>query len=263
MGTYKRKERIMQKLYQYLDSLNNPYECILFDTTVDTFPVHKHWHYFIEILYIIEGEIIAETDGEVYECKEQDMILFHSKSIHAVTQNENKRALYAVLQFDCNALCNPSTYSPPFRSILRYAQSNHTAFCYFPKKVLQSYPIHDLILDCVKERKRKDYGYDTTINSNLCKLLTYIIRIWRAQGFNTARLLETTKEDSELDHIIEYIDAHSNEVLRVSDLAKRCNMSYSYFARTFKQLYGKSCKEYIEYVKILKTQDMLLFTDFD
>ncbi|NLG02985.1 MAG: helix-turn-helix transcriptional regulator, partial [Clostridia bacterium] len=42
-----------------------------------------------------------------------------------------------------------------------------------------------------------------------------------------------------------------------------CGMSYSYFAKNFKQLYGKSCKEYIEFIKICKADDMLLFTDFN
>lgn len=40
-------------------------------------------------------------------------------------------------------------------------------------------------------------------------------------------------------------------------------MSYSYFAKNFHQLYGQSCKQYIEFVKVCKVEDFLLFTDFD
>ena len=42
-----------------------------------------------------------------------------------------------------------------------------------------------------------------------------------------------------------------------------CNMSYSYFAKNFKQYYGRSCKEYIEFIRVSKAADLLLFTDFD
>ena len=35
------------------------------------------------------------------------------------------------------------------------------------------------------------------------------------------------------------------------------------FAKNFKQYYGRSCKEYIEFIRICKAEDMLLFTDFD
>ena len=60
-----------------------------------------------------------------------------------------------------------------------------------------------------------------------------------------------------------YIDEHSAEPLSVEALAHRCGMSYSYFAKNFRQMYGRSCKEYIEFVRVSKAEDLLLFTDFD
>lgn len=40
-------------------------------------------------------------------------------------------------------------------------------------------------------------------------------------------------------------------------------MSYSCFARNFKQYYGRSCKEYMELVRICRAEDLLPFTDLD
>jgi len=40
-------------------------------------------------------------------------------------------------------------------------------------------------------------------------------------------------------------------------------MSYSYFAKSFHNLYGRSCKEYIEFIRISKAEELLLFTDCD
>ena len=40
-------------------------------------------------------------------------------------------------------------------------------------------------------------------------------------------------------------------------------MSYSYFAKKFLAVYGKTCKGYIEEMRIIKAEEFLIFTDFD
>ena len=64
-------------------------------------------------------------------------------------------------------------------------------------------------------------------------------------------------------HILEYIDTHSGEQLEVCKLAQMCNMSYSNFARLFRDNYGRSCKEYIQYIRLNKAQDLLINSDLD
>ena len=63
--------------------------------------------------------------------------------------------------------------------------------------------------------------------------------------------------------ILEYIDAHASEQLSVERLADMCHMSYSYFAKKFHETYGRSCKEYINYIRVLRAQGFLLNTDYN
>ena len=63
--------------------------------------------------------------------------------------------------------------------------------------------------------------------------------------------------------ILEYIDNHIGESLKIEELASMCNMSYSHFAKEFKQLYGQTCKDYILSAKIHRAEDLLQFTDYD
>ena len=53
------------------------------------------------------------------------------------------------------------------------------------------------------------------------------------------------------------------EPLEVQQLAEMCHMSYSNFARLFRENYGRSCKEYIKYIRLNKAQDLLLNSDYD
>lgn len=40
-------------------------------------------------------------------------------------------------------------------------------------------------------------------------------------------------------------------------------MSYSHFAKLFLENYGRSCKEYIKYIRLNKAQDLLVNSDLD
>ena len=61
--------------------------------------------------------------------------------------------------------------------------------------------------------------------------------------------------------VLEYIDLHSSENINIEELASKCGMCYSNFAKQFKAQYGKTCKEYIEFVRICKADTLLLYTD--
>jgi len=110
---------------------------------------------------------------------------------------------------------------------------------------------------------KKQYGYDLVVQADLSSLLVSIIRYWLEQGM----VLDGDSPDDEsqcaLEEITEYIDTHMKEKLQVEQLAAMCGMSYSYFARRFRDLYGTSCKEYIEAMRIYKVEELLLFTQYD
>ena len=40
-------------------------------------------------------------------------------------------------------------------------------------------------------------------------------------------------------------------------------MSYPYFAKCFRELYGQSCKKYIEFIRMCKAEDLLISTGLD
>ena len=63
--------------------------------------------------------------------------------------------------------------------------------------------------------------------------------------------------------VTEFIDERLSSGVQVSEVAERCGMSYSYFAKKFLAVYGKTCKEYIEEMRIIKAEEFLVFTDFD
>lgn len=45
----------MNNLYEYIDPIISPYEAFCFDSDATGLPIPAHWHYYVELLYLLEG----------------------------------------------------------------------------------------------------------------------------------------------------------------------------------------------------------------
>jgi AraC-like DNA-binding protein len=252
-------EEVMQYLFEYSDILNTPYEAFNFDISKEVFPVRPHWHYFMEIIFIKKGSVCITCEERNYTLYEGDLIIFHPKAIHSIFSN-NSDAEYSVIKFDINKVNVTNSYNPKLKTIFNNAFKNTKLPIFFKKENFKIVNLPHLFENCISELNKRNYGYYLIINSFLCSLLVEIVRLWKKEGFDTESL---DVDDNSFNTVTEYIDEHSHELLKVQDIAAKYNMSYSYFAKNFKQLYGRSCKDYIEFIRICKVEDFLLFTDFD
>lgn len=119
------------------------------------------------------------------------------------------------------------------------------------------------IRKCLEEIKQKQFGYEWNVYSNLSVMLLQMVRIWEQKGMISQQQKRGKSRVVFFDTILEYIDAHSYEPIQVQDLAERSGMSYSNFAKNFKLQYGRSCKEYIEYIRVSKAEELILYSNFD
>lgn len=253
----------MAQLFEYIDTLNSPYEAFWVDSHNENDPTRPHWHYYMELIYVVSGTLEAECEQRRSTLTAGDFAIFHPKMIHTIYPADNAPYRYGVLKFDISRLSISNSYTPRLRTLFETARMTRSADVFFPKEKIS--PLHPMqtFSTCINELSAQEYGYDMIVHSQLCALLIGLVRIWKQEGLDTTEAIPTSADATSIDSITEYIDEHSQEPLLVEDLAARCNMSYSYFAKNFKQIYGRSCKEYIEFVRICKAEELLLFTDFD
>ncbi len=254
----------MAQLFEYIDSLNSPYEAFWVDSRNENNPTRPHWHYYIEIIYIEIGSLYVECEEKKQILHPGDFAIFHSKQIHTMEPLDKNLFRYGVIKFDISRLNIGSSYTPRLRALFETARQDPAAQNFFSANEILPTKYSDIFNACIAELEEKNYGYDLVVHAALSALLIDLVRIWRENGMETTNTgITSSGIGNTIDTITEYIDEHSAEPLLVEDLAARCNMSYSYFAKNFKQIYGRSCKEYIEFVRISKAEDLLLFTDFD
>ena len=252
----------MHYLFESADILNSPIECFEYEPAVQTFPVRMHWHYFMEIIYITEGTAEMRSEDRTYLLSEGDMIVFHPKSVPGIFAADGNPLRYSVMKFDINRLTITSSYTPKLRSIFRSAEKRGMGIV-FPSEFTSEYGIGRLFSTCISEMGESGYGSDIIVRTRIYELLILMLRYWQKAGF--AIDSEVFAEDTKYDiyNITELIDKTLSEGISVNEIAARCSMSYSYFAKSFRDIYGRSCKEYIEQMRLYRVEELLLYTDFD
>ena len=251
----------MPQLYEHIDTLNSPYEAFLVDSRNKNDPPRPHWHYYAELLYVNEGNVFLECNEKTAVLQTGDFAFLHAQTIHNVVPDASAPFRYGVIKFDLSRLTGSRNFTPNLRAVAEQARRSDEASYLFPADTIDG-PLFSRVFDtCIRELSDRRYGSDLMVYASLCELMVCLARIWQAQGILVGAGRATGSEG--IDSIVEFIDEHSADPILVEDLARRCGMSYSNFALKFKQMYGRSCKEYIELVRVSKAENLLLFTDAD
>lgn len=252
----------MNGLFEKTNSLNTPVECFVFNAENGAFPVKPHWHYFAEFIYMLDGTAEMHSDDDVFTARKGDFIIFHPSSVHSVFPADGSLPKYAVLKFDINKFNLTPAYAPKFRDIFRHARKNGMNI-FFESPEADRLDCGRIFSSCVSEMNVYKYGRDFVIQTEIYGLLMNVIRFWISKGMTVERRGVQGGDDYSIENITEYIDLSLCDNLRIGEIAEQCSLSYSCFAKKFREQYGMSCKQYIERMRIYKAEEFLLFTDFD
>ena len=234
------------------------FECYEYNTDLPVFPVALHWHYYGEILRVRSGALKIQRGDQTYILSAGDAVFMNPLVPHAVDFAEpGMAAEYVVIRADLEQFSEYFSYTPDLRGMLLEAEK-HRLPMVFTARELHDRNMDMMIDQCVLEYKARQYGYDLRIHSLLYLIVIAVIRRWISGGFVPQNY------NASIDPIFtlsSYIVHHIHEPLKVEDLAEYCGLSYPWFARKFHEIYGMSCKEYIEKVRVRRVEHFLQFTD--
>lgn len=253
----------MKKTYEPSNPLSMPFECFVYESKRNHFPVEDHWHYFAEMLYVKSGTLLITLGKDsVYDVHPGEAFLICPNVSHAFSGDAKEKIVYNVIKMDLNRLGDAPTCAPNIKSMLSDARQSGQPML-FGKEDVHSLGIDTLFEKCIAECREQVFGYDLLIRAILYEIMTNMIRIWMKKGF-TVRC-ENYQSDlfSSMDSITAYIDKHIRDGIRVEHLAELCGMSYSGFSKKFRELYGITCKDYIIKVRIAKAEHYLRYTGED
>ncbi len=245
------------QLFEYIDILDKPYDTFYTDSAFSPL----HWHHYSEVLYMKEGSIKLVCNNSSTILNEGDLCYIYPLQLHEVQPVSDNPVNYAVIKFDLHTINIPKAYlMKMYDYFLR--RTNETDFCMvLRKESMDTERIDRLVGGIIDEYDIKKEFFALQIQACIFTLLIEIARKTDKEIYDSNE--KHTDTDFSFFHILEYIDTHSGESLEIQDLADMCHMSYSHFAKLFRENYGRSCKDYITYVRLNKAQELLLHTDYD
>lgn len=221
----------------------NEYGAILF---------HHHWHEHIEFLFFIEGEAMIECNSEQMHVKAGDLIVLNSTDLHhGISLSEN--LFYYAIIADTSLLHSHSVDAVEMKYITPITQNRIS----FQNKISKDSDVNGCISSLIEEFENREFGYELAVKSYLYRLLTILLRKYIVRLLDPSEYQLRVKNLERFDPIYQYIEENYSNKINVDDLAKQMNMSRFYFSRLFKELTGKTVSDYVNFVRINKSEYLL------
>ncbi len=224
----------------------------------DSAPSSPLSHYFAEFLLVQDGVVRLELDGEPLLLRAGEAAMICPEAVHLLSAAEGEPH-GLLLRLDPDRMPPLPDYSPGLSVIFSEARKQKMPMK-FSRQEIEKLDLLELIASCDSEGRKKSFGYDLGITLRLGEACLRLVRFWLGKGLT---LPGREEEQLSIRSLASYIQSHLRNGLKVEDLAEKCGLSYPWFAKKFRDLYGISCKEYIEQIRVARVEQFLRFTDLD
>jgi AraC-like DNA-binding protein/mannose-6-phosphate isomerase-like protein (cupin superfamily) len=215
------------------------------------FLISPESHRLFEVLYLISGDLEYAVEGEHYAVGEGDIILISPNEIHSLKIGSETSYERVVVMFDIQALGGIlSEERIPLHDLLF---NNFQRYRVIKKEVAEENRLKDLFFAIVNNEEPKEYAQLAFI-SNLIRLIIALDKLLVEEN---ASFWNATTVNPTIKNIIEYINTHIDEPLRLDDIAKHAFVSKSTICHKFKEDMNISINRYITVKKIHRAQELI------
>lgn len=170
-------EKNIKNLYEYCDGLNSPIEAFLHTSIPDNFPILPHWHYFFEIIHILNGNVEVTCNENVYNLTPGDIIIFCPKHIHSIYETPAE-ASAPTTETDILTFSNLFANSP---SGNKYVSNNNISIAKKGLSLSKKACLSPLSTDEIHPKIDKKHGSiqpvpDKTILSKSCNIRYQVLK---------------------------------------------------------------------------------------
>lgn len=197
----------------------------------------KHWHEYIEIIYILSGKVTISVKDNNFHLKEDQLLLINSYDLHSYTASHCQMVVFKI---NLQAFNNPSIYN---YSLLFECNSttsqNQEAFL----------PIKKLLALIVKDSIRKDSSQEIMNYSYSYALLYQLIASFSIEP-DSNDSNENKIVMKRFEEILKYINENVSRPLHQKEIADQFYLSVPYLSRIFKEFVGVGFKDYINSIRL-------------
>lgn len=211
-----------------------------------------HTHDFIEIVYVLSGEMTHEIDGCRYRTARGDLLFMNYGCKHAFSAEGTYS--YVNILFSPALMADAVITAQNAFSVLSLSAFNELRAAqdfgcvhFFGQEREQ---IEAMVLSMLEEYEKKQTSWETVLGNLLTNLIIRMLRK-NERGMERGELLGIWQSLSE------YIDQNLDTRLTLGALAEKCFYNPSYFSRVFKEKFGVSLTEYITKRRLSYAKELL------
>ncbi len=251
------KKAILEKAAD-VDGVTVPVECLEMRKTADEPDHFSHYHEFLEMLYLIEGEMNIWLNDRHYGFRQGELIIINSNETHRL-ESVSPESRYLVIKFTPKLLCTFQQTPKETQYILPFLAEVSDQPRVYSREFTEGAGIPALLFDAISEWNERGTGYELALKADVLKTIRCVVKFLSERGITVKTLASSGNIQQSISSILEYIN-ESFITINEKDVADRFSISYSYFSRSFKQIMNMSFKDYINYLKINEAQKLLLTT---
>lgn len=247
---------------EYIDGIPCQYLCHIQEASHAGIVFPAHFHYYIEMLYALTGHFRVYLNGIYHEFATGDIVLINSKEVHQIDALSKDGGCYIVVRFLPDLIYNGMSQNHfELKYLLPFITENAGYEKVIHANTLTHSAIPALMQEIITESENRDYGYELAIKNNISQIFLWILRYWHA---NEKSPLSVSPADRELQQqlapALTYMLANYEKPVSATEMAKLCNLSYSYFSRSFNRLMKMKFSDYLNYIRIREAEKLLIST---
>lgn len=218
----------------------------------------NHWHEQIEFLYILKGNAGIQCNSNVFHVEPEDLVIINSNELH-YDESLSSELSYYVIIIDISLLHSSSIDVIETKYITPITRSR----ILFSNKVTMDQSLLDCIKNMIYEYENKEMGYELAIKSYIYRLLLLLMRNQKSRILTVEEYISRVKNLESFKKVLKYIDEYFLEDINLNQLSKMMNVCDSHFCRAFKTLTGKTLSDYINRLRIVKAENLLVNSDMN
>ncbi|XID90141.1 AraC family transcriptional regulator [Paenibacillaceae bacterium WGS1546] len=211
-----------------------------------------HWHEHLEFLYFVSGSAIIECGSNPIAFREGDLCVVNSNELHYGVCQSDDLSYYAMI-LDISLLHSHSVDAVETKFITPITRNR----ILFRNRIANDGEIRRHMEAIIGEMQRKELGYELSVKSHLYALLTLLMRKYVATLSALDEYRLRLKELERLKPVFAYVEEHYRDKLTVEKLADVAGLSRYHFSRLFKQITDKSLIEYVNLIRVNKSEALL------
>lgn len=255
-------EAYYEDVHYFYNNILYPFSCHMQESIERRLMVDAHWHYYIEMLYNVEGNAKVVLGGDSYPFCKGDMVIMNSREVHSIFSENIDTVRYIVVKFDPQVLYTTSRTIFESKYVLPFVMAKSSHQKVFKIEEIDATPLPELMMSILQEFNGKAYGFELAIRTHICRIFLWVLRNWWNKGLNYDTGLSMKESDMlRLQKVFDYLDENYMNEVTAEKVAKMFGMSYSYFSRYFKAMIGKTFTDYVNYVRITEAEKLLMTTD--